>query len=76
MFRYKDIKPRNILVHHGNLLLADFGLSFDVSEAVGDATVNIVNGMTTRYCAPEVADRLQRIRMLTYGAFGVNGPIP
>ncbi|MCJ1279363.1 hypothetical protein MMC21_007187 [Puttea exsequens] len=53
--RHKDIKPGNILVHSGNVLFTDFGLSFDFSDADGSTTVSMVNGMTPRYCAPEVA---------------------
>lgn len=53
--RHKDIKPGNILVHCGNVLLTDFGLSFDFTDATGSTTISMVNGMTPRYCAPEVA---------------------
>ena len=53
--RHKDIKPRNILVHGGNILFTDFGLSFDFTDTDGSTTVSMVNGMTPRYCAPEVA---------------------
>jgi tetratricopeptide (TPR) repeat protein len=53
--RHKDIKPSNILVHHGKILFTDFGLSFDFTDAEGSTTVSMVNGMTPRYCAPEVA---------------------
>jgi len=53
--RHKDIKPSNILVHHGKILFTDFGLSYDFTDAEGSTTVSMVNGMTPRYCAPEVA---------------------
>ncbi|KAL9030551.1 MAG: hypothetical protein Q9196_001339 [Gyalolechia fulgens] len=53
--RHKDIKPGNILVHKGNVLFTDFGLSFDSTDADSSTTVSMVNGMTPRYCAPEVA---------------------
>lgn len=53
--RHKDIKLGNILVHGGNVLFTDFGLSFDFTDADGSTTVSRVNGMTRRYCAPEVA---------------------
>ncbi|KAF2677070.1 kinase-like protein [Lentithecium fluviatile CBS 122367] len=55
--RHKDIKPNNVLVNRGNVLLTDFGLSFDFSESGHSTTVSMVNGMTARYCAPEVANR-------------------
>jgi serine/threonine protein kinase len=53
--RHKDIKPHNILVNRGNVLITDFGLSFDFTDANGSTTVSMVNAMTPRYCAPEVA---------------------
>ncbi len=53
--RHKDIKPGNILADRGNVLFTDFGLSLDFTDADGSTTVSMVNGMTPRYCAPEVA---------------------
>ena len=53
--RHKDIKPGNILVHGGNVLFTDFGLSVDFTNADSNTTISMVNGMTPRYCAPEVA---------------------
>ncbi|KAJ4300784.1 hypothetical protein N0V90_002872 [Kalmusia sp. IMI 367209] len=53
--RHKDIKPNNILVHNGNVLFVDFGLSLDFTDADGSTSISMVNGMTPRYCAPEVA---------------------
>jgi serine/threonine protein kinase len=53
--RHKDIKPGNILVHGRNVLLTDFGLSRDFTDASGSTTMGTVNGRTLRYCAPEVA---------------------
>ncbi|KAL9634617.1 MAG: hypothetical protein Q9164_003986 [Protoblastenia rupestris] len=53
--RHKDIKPGNILVYSGNVLFTDFGLSVDFTNADGSTTCSMVNGMTPRYCAPEVA---------------------
>ena len=58
--RHKDIKPSNILVHRGNVLYTDFGLAFDFTDGDGSTTVSMVNGMTPRYCAPEVADQEPR----------------
>ena len=54
--RHKDIKPSNILVHGGNVLYTDFGLAFDFTDKDGSTTASMVNGMTPRYCAPEVAN--------------------
>ncbi|KAF2814373.1 kinase-like protein [Mytilinidion resinicola] len=53
--RHKDIKPQNILVKHGKVIFTDFGLSLDFTDANGSTTVSMVNGMTPKYCAPEVA---------------------
>jgi serine/threonine protein kinase len=53
--RHKDIKPHNILVNRGNILITDFGLSFDFTDANSSTTMSMVNAMTPRYCAPEVA---------------------
>jgi TolA-binding protein len=54
--RHKDIKPSNILVHKGNVLFTDFGLASDFTDSEGSTTVSKVNGMTLKYCAPEVAN--------------------
>jgi hypothetical protein len=58
--RHKDIKPRNILVHGGNVLFTDFGLAMDFTDEEGSTTVSMVNGMTLKYCAPEVANQEPR----------------
>ena len=58
--RHKDIKPGNILVDGGKVLFTDFGLSFDFTDANGSTTLSMVNGMTPRYCAPEVAMQERR----------------
>jgi serine/threonine protein kinase len=31
--RHNDIKPRNILIHQGEVLFTDFGLAFDFSKS-------------------------------------------
>ncbi|KEQ74761.1 kinase-like protein [Aureobasidium namibiae CBS 147.97] len=54
--RHKDIKPRNILYEAGRgVLLTDFGLALDFTEASRSTTMGMVDGMTPKYCAPEVA---------------------
>jgi serine/threonine protein kinase len=53
--QHKDVKPGNILVHGGTDLFTDFGLSLDFTDAEGSTTVSMINGMTPKYCAPEVA---------------------
>jgi serine/threonine protein kinase len=52
---YKDIKPGNILVHCGNVLFADFGLSFNFTDATRSITISMINRMAPRYCTPKVA---------------------
>ncbi|KAH7077631.1 kinase-like domain-containing protein [Paraphoma chrysanthemicola] len=53
--RHKDIKPQNILIHRGDVMYTDFGLSYDFGDTGQSTTTGIVQGMTKRYCAPEVA---------------------
>ena len=69
--RHKDIKPANILVNHGNVLFADFGLSLDFTDADGSTTTSMVNGMTSKYCAPEVAQHERRNTMSDIWSLGV-----
>jgi len=69
--RHKDIKPGNILVSNGKVLFADFGLSFDFTDATGSTTMSMVNGMTPRYCAPEVANHEARNTMSDIWCLGV-----
>ncbi|KAF2801441.1 kinase-like protein [Mytilinidion resinicola] len=69
--RHKDIKPGNILVHHGNVLFTDFGLSLDFTDASGSTTMGMVNWMTSRYCAPEVALQESRNTMSDIWSLGV-----
>ena len=54
--RHKDVKPSNISVHGGNVLFTDFGLAFDFTDQEGSTTDSLVKGMTSKYCAPEVAE--------------------
>ncbi|KAJ4987103.1 dual specificity mitogen-activated protein kinase kinase 1 [Stagonosporopsis vannaccii] len=48
--KHRDIKPKNILVHRANVLLADFGISREFLDTTSGPTT-----ATQRYCAPEVA---------------------
>ncbi|KAF1949225.1 kinase-like protein [Byssothecium circinans] len=52
--RHKDIKPQNILIHRGSVLLTDFGLSRDFADDIGSTTSGLT-ATTPRYCSPEVA---------------------
>lgn len=52
--RHKDLKPRNILVKEETVLLTDFGLALDWTDAQS-TTFATLTGFTRKYCAPEVA---------------------
>ena len=52
--RHKDIKPQNILVHNGTVILTDFGLSHDFADDVGSTTSGPTPA-SPRYSPPEVA---------------------
>jgi hypothetical protein len=69
--RHKDIKPGNILVNSGKVLFTDFGLSLDFTDATGSTTMSMVNGMTPRYCAPEVANYEPRNTMSDIWCLGI-----
>jgi serine/threonine protein kinase len=55
LVRHKDIKPQNVLVYKGTILLTDFGISRDWTKADRETTTG-QTPMTPKYCAPEVAD--------------------
>jgi hypothetical protein len=69
--RHKDIKPGNILVNNSQVLFTDFGLSLDFTDASGSTTMSMVNGMTPRYCAPEVANCEPRNTMSDIWSLGI-----
>jgi serine/threonine protein kinase len=52
--RHRDIKPENILIKGSNVLLTDFGLSFDW-EHLSRGTTTADLAKTPVYAAPEVA---------------------
>jgi serine/threonine protein kinase len=54
--RHKDIKPQNILIHRGRVMYTDFGLAYDFGDAGRSTTTGYLQGMTRRYCAPEVIE--------------------
>jgi len=57
--RHKDIKPSNILVKNGNVMLADFGLSRDSQDKSQSISMGLT-ALTPAYCAPEVAAFMPR----------------
>jgi serine/threonine protein kinase len=54
--RHKDIKCKNILVHHGSVIYTDFGISKDFSQADSSTTDGPYTSLTQRYSAPEILD--------------------
>jgi len=54
--RHKDIKPANILVKNGSVLLTDFGTSRNWVVGDSGTTVGTSGPYTPAYAAPEVAE--------------------
>ncbi|KAL6410945.1 ankyrin repeat protein [Ilyonectria robusta] len=53
--RHRDIKPHNILVKDGTILLSDFGISMmGLGITVPTTILGRPRGRTPEYCAPEV----------------------
>lgn len=52
--RCNDIKPGNILIYHGRLLLCEFGISEDWTPFGRTTTSGAILGATMPYSAPEV----------------------
>ena len=53
---HKDVKPENVLLKNGRLILTDFGTAFDWSKTGQSMTSSNANdGRTPRYQSPEVA---------------------
>ena len=52
--RHKDLTPRNVLIHRGRILLADFGVSLDCTDLGSTTTTGIPDNFTRNYCAPEI----------------------
>ncbi|KAI1497420.1 hypothetical protein F5X99DRAFT_396847 [Biscogniauxia marginata] len=60
---HRDIKPPNILVKHGKVLLADFGISKQgLVGTLPTTEPNMPRGRTRHYAAPEVEDGSTRGR--------------
>jgi serine/threonine protein kinase len=58
--RHRDVKPKNILIHKGAVLWADFGYSRDSSLFEHSATKGLVDAQIYRYSAPEVLSWTER----------------
>lgn len=52
--KHQDVKPANILIRDGQIIVADFGISKDV---LNEATTGSIgpHARTLMYCAPEAA---------------------
>jgi serine/threonine protein kinase len=51
--RHTDIKPCNILIHHGNILISDFGISKNSTGLDTTGSYGTPGLRTKKYCAPE-----------------------
>jgi serine/threonine protein kinase len=61
--KYKDLKPKNILILGNRVLLADFGISKDVSNVETTTSLTWANLQgTAKYWAPEVEFEKRRGR--------------
>ncbi|KAL1640077.1 hypothetical protein SLS58_007344 [Diplodia intermedia] len=58
--RHRDIKPGNILIHDGKVIICDFGIAHDWSESARDFTDGPVDAQTRKYSAPEVIKEWSR----------------
>ncbi|ORY17134.1 kinase-like domain-containing protein [Clohesyomyces aquaticus] len=60
--RHEDLKPQNVLIHSGKLVLTDFGFSLDFNDDGVSTTQGRPAHWTARYSAPEVIDHDKRNR--------------
>lgn len=69
---HKDIKPENILLNDGHLILTDFGTAFDWSKTGQSMTrSNVGDHRTPRYQSPEVATSSEFRRSSDIWSLGV-----
>lgn len=69
---HKDIKPENILIKDGHLILTDFGTAFDWSKTGQSMTrSNVGDHRTPRYQSPEVATSSEFHRSSDIWSLGV-----
>ncbi|RLL96550.1 hypothetical protein CFD26_105275 [Aspergillus turcosus] len=52
--RHKDLKPSNILIYMGKVLITDFGTALDWKDRERSTTDQLPMAITPRYSAPEV----------------------
>lgn len=61
--RHRDIKPKNILIKNGLVLLADFGISkMGIVQTLSTTVPEWARARSVPYCAPEVDDGSSRGR--------------
>ncbi|KAH0543036.1 hypothetical protein FGG08_002644 [Glutinoglossum americanum] len=66
--RHRDIKPQNILVMDGNILLTDFGIAMDPPGETNPTETSTLG--TSMYRAPEVAERRRSGRLADIFSLG------
>ncbi|CAG2006416.1 unnamed protein product [Fusarium graminearum] len=60
--RHKDIKPSNILIKNGRVILTDFGISKDFMDLTTSGTEGAAAAGTWMYMAPEIYEEQRRGR--------------
>ena len=58
--RHKDLKPHNVLIKDGKVLITDFGTAHDWSELTRSTTEGKPDAFTRAYAAPEVINEERR----------------
>lgn len=68
--KHKDLKPDNLIIKSGSVLIADFGISKDLIDEATTATKNLAPQGTPIYWAPEVNSGGRRGRSVDIFSLG------